>query len=111
VKEMMRRRIPPNDVASVALSRLAAIGRELRTVSVGYLAGRRRVCAQQHSPARDKFIRLFEENDMWSIIAWGIAVAVIVAVARLYARNDSDLGSVTETWLAEYRADQAADSK
>jgi hypothetical protein len=55
--------------------------------------------------------RIVRENDVWIIITGGIAVAVIVAVARLYSRDDSDLGSVTDTWLAEYRADQAADSK
>ena len=48
---------------------------------------------------------------MWIIVAGGIAVAVLVAVARLRFANESELGSVTETWLAEYRADQAADSK
>jgi hypothetical protein len=48
---------------------------------------------------------------VWIIIAAAIVVAVLVAVARLHVANESELGSVTETWLAEYRADQAADSK
>ena len=54
---------------------------------------------------------IVRENDVWMMIAGGIAVAVIVAVARLCSRNESDLGSVTETWLTEYRSDEAADSK
>ena len=48
---------------------------------------------------------------MWIIIAVGGLVAAIVAVAHRRAANDSDLGWVTERWLTEYRADQAADSK
>jgi hypothetical protein len=41
----------------------------------------------------------------------GIAVVVVALVAHLRAANRSDLGFVTERWLTEYRADQAADSK
>jgi len=48
---------------------------------------------------------------VWIIIAGGIAVFAIVAVARRRMATDSDLGWVTERWLAEYRADQAADAK
>jgi hypothetical protein len=40
-----------------------------------------------------------------------IAAVVLVLVARLRAATTSDLGSVTERWLTEYRADQATDSK
>ena len=47
---------------------------------------------------------------MWIIIAAGIVVVLLV-VARLRSTDESDLGSVTEAWLAEYRADQAADPK
>jgi hypothetical protein len=55
--------------------------------------------------------RITSEGDVWIIIAGGIVVTVIIAVARLRSANESELGSVTEAWLAEYRADQAADSK
>jgi len=48
---------------------------------------------------------------VWIIIAAGIAVAVLVGVSRLRFASESELGSVTEAWLTEYRADQAADSK
>ena len=48
---------------------------------------------------------------MWFIIAAGFVVVAILTVARRRADNDSDLGWVTERWLTEYRADQAADSK
>lgn len=48
---------------------------------------------------------------MWTIVAGGILVILVVAVIRRRSANDSDLGWVTERWLAEYRADQAADSK
>ena len=49
---------------------------------------------------------------MWIIIASGMAVAVmVVTVARLRFDNDSDLGWVTKTWLAEHRADWVAHSK
>lgn len=48
---------------------------------------------------------------MWIIIAAGIAMAVVVALAHRRAAHESDLGWVTERWLTEYRADQAADSK
>ena len=41
----------------------------------------------------------------------GVAVVVMVFVARLRAATASDLGCVTERWLTEYRADQTADSK
>ena len=71
----------------------------------------RRVCALQHSPSHHSVIGSFERTTVWIIHAAGIAVAVLVAVARLRFANESELGSVTETWLAEYRADQAADSK
>ena len=47
---------------------------------------------------------------MWILIV-GVAVVVMVLVAHLRAATSSDLGSVTERWLTEYRADQAADSK
>ena len=50
-------------------------------------------------------------TDVWIIIAGGIAVFAIVAVARQRMATDSDLGWVTERWLTEYRADQAADAK
>jgi hypothetical protein len=49
-------------------------------------------------------------QDVWIIIAAGIVVGALF-VARLRFTDESDLGSVTETWLAEYRADQAADPK
>lgn len=48
---------------------------------------------------------------MWLLLTIGIAVAVIVVIAHRRATNESDLGWVTERWLTEYRADQAADSK
>jgi hypothetical protein len=48
---------------------------------------------------------------VWIIIAAGVAAVVMAAVARRRAASDSDLGWVTERWLTEYRADQAADSK
>ena len=48
---------------------------------------------------------------MWIIIAVGIAVVAIMAAVHRRAAVDSDLGSVTERWLTEYRAAQAADSK
>lgn len=48
---------------------------------------------------------------MWIIIATGIAVVVIVAVARRRTVHESDLGWVTERWLAEYRAARGADSR
>lgn len=48
---------------------------------------------------------------MWIIIAVGITVAAIVTITHRLAANNSDLGWVTERWLTEYRADQAADSK
>ena len=48
---------------------------------------------------------------MWIIIAVGIAVAVIMAAVHRRVALDADLGSVTERWLTEYRAAQAADSK
>jgi hypothetical protein len=44
------------------------------------------------------------------MLAAGILV-LIVALARWRAARESDLGWVTERWLAEYRADQSADSK
>ena len=47
---------------------------------------------------------------MWIIIAASVVGALSV-IARLRFTDESDLGSVTETWLAEYRADQAADPK
>lgn len=50
------------------------------------------------------------QDDVWIIIAAGIVVGALF-VARLRFTDESDLGSVTETWLAEYRADQAADPK
>ena len=40
-----------------------------------------------------------------------VAAVVMGLVAHLRAATTSDLGSVTERWLTEYRADQAADSK
>jgi hypothetical protein len=50
------------------------------------------------------------QHDVWIIIAAGIVVGVLL-IARLRVTDESDLGSVTEAWLAEYRADQAADPK
>ena len=47
---------------------------------------------------------------MWIIIAAGIAVTVIIGVARLRSTNESQFGWVTEAWLAEYRGDQGTDS-
>jgi hypothetical protein len=41
----------------------------------------------------------------------GVAVVVMVLVTQLRAATTSDLGCVTERWLTEYRADQAADPK
>lgn len=48
---------------------------------------------------------------MWFIVAAGFAVGIVLAIARHRAAADSDLGWVTERWLTEYRADQAADSR
>ena len=51
------------------------------------------------------------QDDVWIISAAGIVAGVLLVVARLRFTDESDLGSVTEAWLAEYRADQAADPK
>ena len=51
------------------------------------------------------------QDDVWIIIAAGIVAGVLLVIARLRFTDESDLGSVTEAWLAEYRADQAADPK
>ena len=51
------------------------------------------------------------QDDVWIIIAAGIGVSVLLVIARLRFTDESDLGSVTEAWLAEYRADEAADPK
>jgi hypothetical protein len=48
---------------------------------------------------------------MWIVVMAGIAVLGIAAAARRRAAMSSDLGWVTERWLAEYRANQAGDSK
>ena len=40
---------------------------------------------------------------MWIILAAGTAVVVVVAIARWRTTRESDLGWVTERWLAEYR--------
>jgi hypothetical protein len=37
--------------------------------------------------------------------------AVLFLIARLRFTDESDLGSVTQAWLTEYRADEAADPK
>ena len=48
---------------------------------------------------------------MWTIIVAAVVVVVaIVVLMNRRAANRADLGSVTERWLSEYRADQAADS-
>ena len=54
---------------------------------------------------------IMRQDDVWIIIAAGIAAGVLLVIARLRFTDESDLGSVTEAWLAEYRADQAADPK
>ncbi len=48
---------------------------------------------------------------MWFIMAAATAMVAIIGIARRRAVSESDLGWVTERWLTEYRADQAADSK
>jgi hypothetical protein len=48
---------------------------------------------------------------VWIILAAGTVVVAVVAMARWHTTRESDLGWVTERWLAEYRADQSADSK
>jgi hypothetical protein len=48
---------------------------------------------------------------MWIVVMAGIAVLAIAAAARRRAAIASDLGWVTERWLAEYRATHMADSK
>lgn len=48
---------------------------------------------------------------MWTIIIAGVVVVLIVLLMHRRAANRADLGWVTERWLSEYRADQAADSK
>jgi hypothetical protein len=48
---------------------------------------------------------------MWIVVMAGIAVLAIAAAVRRRAAIASDLGWVTERWLAEYRANQVADSK
>jgi hypothetical protein len=45
------------------------------------------------------------------IIAGTVVVVLAVALMNRRATNQADLGWVTERWLSEYRADQAADSK
>jgi uncharacterized membrane protein len=47
---------------------------------------------------------------MWMIVVAGIAVMVVFAFIRRRFERESDLGSVTERWLAEWRAAQAGDS-
>lgn len=47
---------------------------------------------------------------MWIIIA-GVAVVAMVVIGHRRAATAPSLGWVTERWLSEYRADQAADSK
>ena len=53
---------------------------------------------------------MWQEN-VWIIIAAVIVAAVLFVIARLRFTDESDLGSVTEAWLTEYRADEAADPK
>jgi hypothetical protein len=48
---------------------------------------------------------------MWIVVTAAIAVLAIAAAARRRAAIASDLGWVTERWLAEYRTSQVADSK
>ena len=47
---------------------------------------------------------------MWIIVVAGIALMVVVAFIRRRFERESDLGSVTERWLTEWRAAQAGDS-
>ena len=47
---------------------------------------------------------------MWIIIAAGVTVVIIVAIASRRGTRESDLGSVTDRWLMEYRAHHTADS-
>jgi hypothetical protein len=47
---------------------------------------------------------------MWIIIVAGITVMLILTWSRRRLERESDLGFVTERWLAEWRAAQAGDS-
>jgi hypothetical protein len=48
---------------------------------------------------------------MWIVVTAEIAVLAVAAAARRRVAIASDHGWVTERWLAEYRANQVADSK
>lgn len=48
---------------------------------------------------------------MWIISAAAIVAALIGIVARRRAADHADLGWVSETWLAEYRAAHVAHAR
>jgi hypothetical protein len=48
---------------------------------------------------------------MWSLVGLGLAAAIAYAVRarERHLAGPNDLGSVSNQWIAEYRAHQAAD--
>lgn len=48
---------------------------------------------------------------MWIVVTAVVAVVVVAIAGRRRAGAASDLGWVTERWLAVHRADQSSDSR
>jgi hypothetical protein len=84
---------------------------EQLTDRLGTVHGRSRVCAVVNTQAEPLRVMLDAMNTVWMVVGFGVFAAVVAIVRWSGRGRPTDLGFVSQQWVAENRLSQQHDPR